>query len=227
MNETLALALVTGGIGLVGALIGTGASVSLDRRRETRRGKALRRAIISDLQRCQLICSWVREGRLTGHPGDGLSWKEIAGELHIAPGLYRLVFMLYTERQQIEHAYDRVVVGMIPQQEAQAIRFEFERWRLNAGYVIGIWDSHDERSIWKRAWQRCRGSLLERDDAPLQDVLDLVTIPVRDAMRKQYGDKVNDEGDLVSAAGVVERQRATTEGFTDPVETANGDAPTE
>lgn len=224
MSETLAVALVTGGIGLIGAIIGAASAIALEFWREVRRGRALRRAIISDLQRCQLICSWASGGRLTSHPGDGLSWKEIAGELHVAPGLYRLVFMLYTERKQIEHAYDRTVTGMILQQEKEGVRFDFERWRLNAGCVIGIWDAHDERTIFRKVWHRFRKPLLERDDAPLQDVLNLVTIPVRDAMREQYRDRVNDEGDLVSAASLVERQRATFEGNADDGQTEDSTA---
>ncbi len=202
---------------LGGATIGAWWTTRLERRREKRQGLALRYAIRTDVVRWMNVCSWAAEGRATGHPGDALRWPQIAGELalHVPIGLYILTFALYTEREQTEQAYAASLApdGITEPEVAFSARFGLLRWVAVAERFIEIWDRHESRPPWTRAWHRFRKPILERDGSSAAELLGLIHHQVAERLRSEYGYDVTDDGDLKSDLIRGERHKAANAEF--------------
>ena len=225
MNETLVLALATGATGLLGAVIGAGSSVALERRRESRRGAALRQAVRGDVVRWLQICEYAAEhGRAVGDPTRGIRWWDIAGEmaLHMPIGLYLLTFRLYGEREQIEHAYARGLEGIEDPQEAYAIRFALRKWAVLAEHSLEVWDEYESRQWWKRIWHRLQRPLLERRADSIAQLMGQIDAQVVDTLRSKYGEEVTDDGALASDVARSERHRREQEQFLAGLRPAGG-----
>ena len=141
-------------------------------------------------------------------------------------GLYILTFMLYGEREQTEQAYLEGLSpdGITEPEAVFSIRFALLRWVAMAERFIEIWDQHDSRPRWKRAWHRLRKPLLERDGSSAEQLLDLIHRPVAERLRREHGYDVREDGDLVSDVIRGERQKAVYEEFLSRFR-PNGDEP--
>ena len=199
MSETLVQALVTGGIGLLGALVGAVSAVSLERRRETRRGEALRQAVFLDLEQWRDRLEAASEWRVTRPPGSGLKWWDVAGELalHTPIGLYLATAMLYVEREGLERPYSELYGPGpgIPQGQAASAQFGFRRAYMMVEEVLRLWVRYYGVSGLARAVRRVRRSHLEKPSASVtKDIL--ATVSYR--LRKELGYAVTDAAELIA-----------------------------
>lgn len=211
------LALVTGGTGLMGALIGAFASTRIERQRQNRRGIALRYSIRGDVVRWRNVCMAAADWRATGHLGNALRWREFGGELqlHVSLGLYVLAFALYTEREATEQIYAEGLSrnGISDPQAAFEARFALLRWAALADCFIERLDEYEGRSWFKRAGHWLRTPLLARDGGSIEQAMTLIYRNVAASLRSEYGYDVEDDGSLASAVIRGERHKAANDEF--------------
>ena len=194
---------------LAGALIGAWSSTKLERRREARRGEALRQAVSLDLQQWQQRLDAASEWIATRPPGSGLKWWDIAGELalHTPIGLYLAIAMLYVERDGLERPYSELYGpgSGIPQGEAESAQFGFRRASMMVDEVFRLWVNYYDVKNLASAVRRVRRRSLETPNASLTtDIMKNVSY----GLRKKFQYEVTDSAELISD---VERGEAYAE----------------
>ena len=156
------LAVVTGATGLGGALIGALAMTQIERQRQSRRGEALRQAVLLDIERWKHVYESASEWRVV-IAGSGMRWWDVSGEfsLHVPIGLHTAVSSLYVEREHVERAYADLCGNGIPKDQAYSAQFGFRRWTMMADEVIELWVRHYRTKGLAMAVRRVRRERLE------------------------------------------------------------------
>ena len=163
MTDTLAVALVTGATGLLGALIGAWATMRVDRQRRVNERLGLNDTIRMDLGGYAVTCrrladEWIVDPKVR----PPLNWLAISPSVasHLPYGVRHLLNWLDIQRGSAQVAYDTIspelleLVSMKKKQLPIAVmytaRFMLRKYVCSAQAVMEEWERYERRSMWER-----------------------------------------------------------------------------
>ena len=199
MTDTLAVAIVTGATGLIGALIGAGATMWLDRKRRVHERLGFNDTIRMDLagyaETCRRLADeWIVDPKVRP-PLDWLALSPSAAS-HLPHGVRHLLNWLDIQRGSAQTAYDTLSAGLQelvslrkPRQPIAAMyttRFMLRKYVCSVQVVMEEWMRYERRSMWERMRSWPKNDRLD-NKRKYRDVGHLIVSQARSLLVEAYG----------------------------------------
>ena len=201
MTDTLAVAIVTGAVGLIGALIGAGTTAWLDRKRRVHERLGLNDTIRMDLRGYAETCrrladEWIVDPKVR----PPLDWLAVSPSVasHLPYGVRHLLNWLDVQRGSAQVAYDTLSDGL-PKLHAvlqkplrrmlvdmYGARFMLRKYVCLVQVVMEEWRRYEQRSVWERMRSWPKNDRLD-NERKYRDVDHLIVSQARSLLVETYG----------------------------------------
>ena len=199
MNDTLAVAIVTVATGLLGALIGAGATMWLDRKRHVHERIGFNDTIRMDLagyaETCRRLADeWIVDPKVR----PPLNWLALSPSVapHLPYGVRHLLNWLDVQRGGAQEAYNALSAGLLelvstrkPRQPIAVMygaRFILRKYVCLVQAVTEEWERYERRSMWDRMKSWLSSDRLD-NERKYSEVGQLAVSRSRSLLMEKYG----------------------------------------